>query len=84
MSDSITINGNKMVFVPTLMRWCMACTKGTFDEETRDASARMFALSGFLPDLTAGQLRDIATGRMTWTADEDANTLTLTPTPDSK
>ena len=84
MADSVTINGNDVVFAPGVMRWCMTCNATTFDKQARDWSARMFALSGFLPDLTAGQLRAVATGRMSWTVDEDANTITLTPNPDAQ
>ena len=84
MADSVTINGNDVVFAPGVMRWCMTCNATTFDKQARDWSAKMFALSGFLPDLTAGQLRAVATGRMSWTVDEDANTITLTPNPDAQ
>jgi hypothetical protein len=79
MDNPITIRGNDMVFVPGLMRWCMGCDKRTFNEDTRDAAARMFALAGFIPNITAGQLRDLATGKTTWVVDEEENTLTLLP-----
>tara|TARA_R100001126_G_scaffold101756_1_gene83323 strand:- start:600 stop:854 length:255 start_codon:yes stop_codon:yes gene_type:complete len=84
MSDSITINGNDVVYAPGVMQWCMTCDATTFDKQAQDWSARMFALSGFLPDLTAGQVRAIATGRMSWTVDKEANTITLTPAGDSE
>jgi len=84
MADSVTIHGNDVVFAPGVMRWCMTCDATTFDAQARDWSAKMFALSGFLPDLTAGQLRNIATGRVSWTVDKEANTITLTTNPDAQ
>lgn len=83
MSDTITIHGDKTFFVAGLMQWCMSCTSTTFNDSVKDSSARLFALAGFLPDLTTGQLRDIATGHLSWSVDEEANTVTLTTIPDS-
>ena len=77
MNEDITIHGGKGSFAPGLMDWCMACNRKTFQKETRDVGARMFALSGFMPDVPAGQLRRIAEREVTYTVDEDGNTVTL-------
>ena len=55
----------------------MGCTRTTFDEETRDVGARMFALAGFLPELSAQHLRQIAQKTVTYSINEEANTVTL-------
>ena len=60
MKEDITIHGGKGAYAPGLMDWCMACTRKTFQKETMDVGARMFALAGFMPEVPAGQLRRIA------------------------
>ena len=60
MKEDITIHGGKGAYAPGLMDWCMACTRKTFQKETMDVGARMFALAGFMPDVPAGQLGRIA------------------------
>ena len=77
MNEDITIHGGPGAFAPGLMDWCMACTRTTFDKDARDIAARMFALAGFMPELPAQHLRRIADGTVTYTVDEDANTVTL-------
>ena len=77
MNEDITIHGGKAAFAPGLMDWCMGCTRTTFQKETIDVAARMFALAGFMPDVPAGQLRRIAEREVTYSVDEDANTVTL-------
>lgn len=77
MKDNITIHGGPGAFAPGLIDWCMGCNRTTFDKETRDVGARMFALAGFLPELSAQHLRQIAQREMTYSVNEDANTVTL-------
>jgi len=76
-NEDITIHGGKGAFAPGLMDWCMGCTKTTFDNEARDIAARMFALAGFMPEVPAGLLRRIADREVTYTVNEEANTITL-------
>jgi len=77
MNEDITIHGGKGAFAPGLMDWCMACNRKTFQQETVDVGARMFALAGFMPEIPAGLLRRIADREVTYTVDEEANTITL-------
>ena len=77
MKEDITIHGGKGAYAPGLMNWCMACTRKTFDRKAGDIAARMFALAGFMPDVPARQLRRIAEREVTYSVDEDANTVTL-------
>ena len=77
MKEDITIHGGKGAYAPGLMDWCMACTRKTFQKETMDVGARMFALAGFMPDVPAGQLRRIAEGEVTYTVDKEANRVTI-------
>ena len=58
----------------------MHCNSSTFGREQIDVGARMYALSNFLPDITARQLVTLATGAAAWVINTETNTLTLLPT----
>ena len=85
MTDTeITIHGDQTIFAPGLIDWCMHCTRTTFDEIASDTAARMYALADFMPEVSATIVKQLAQGRITYTVDEEANTVTLKTTQEPK